>query len=189
MIKRCYVLPLILGTRGFREPKYCVALGIRQFWVVDFGMEDLALVLAMVTAEQHTSLIANSDVYSLPENLDTALTAAEVIQVKQALESIRIPGDLIAVGWTWRQVIGFTFRLFQFIQRLATFGKHPYPPTVTLDSKWNTMPAPLRNDLIACAESMGYPTTLMTGTNLYRTILNDMSLHFEGPCYLGGEVF
>jgi hypothetical protein len=188
-MKRVYICPIIIGARGIREPKYAVALGITSWWIVDFGMEDLCLLLAIVTPEQHANLSGNSDVYSLPENLDTPLTAGEVIQVKQALESIRIPGDLVAVGWTWRQVIGFAFRLFQFIQRLATFGKHPYPPTVTLDSKWNTMPTPLRTDLVACAESMGYPTTLMTGQNLYRTILNDMSIHFEGPCYLGGEIF
>jgi hypothetical protein len=186
-MKRVYICPIIIGARG-REPKYCAALGI-GWSIADYGMEDICLLITNVTDEQHASLIANSDVYSLPANLDQVLTAGEVVQVKQALEAIMIPGDLVDATWTWRKVIGFALRLFQFIQRLAAFGKHPFPPTVNLDSKWNTMPTPLRTDLIACAESMGYPTTLMTGQNLYRAILNDMSLHFQSPCYLGGEIF
>ncbi len=138
---------------------------------------------------QHLLLIAHADVVALPANLDQQIGAQQAV-VQNALQTLNIPENWVQSSFTYRQVLRVVALIFQFMQRLnfvtvdRLFGSG-----ITLSTRFNQLPQAMRQQLIAAANSLGYDTSSLSGTNTLRSILKtlaDQSNLLE--VFLGEEV-
>jgi hypothetical protein len=192
MTIRYYLVPIETVGEA-RGPKYLrwrftenpTPLGVT--WSgMDFGLEPAMLVRADVTGGQHTTLSANADVVSIPTNIDANITADALPTVKAALETLNIPADWVTTAFTYRQVLRMVAGLFQFAQR--HHGIHfERLFSFNMDTQFSSLPLPVRQRLIATANSLNYDISGLSGSNTIRQILKDVADQWgDKPIILGG---
>lgn len=193
MATRLYVLPLITTTTpkgDRRDPKYLdTHLAGVEWSLMDMGDEPICLVAADVGAE-HAAFAAETDVLALPANLDQPL-GAQLATVQNALEARNIPAGWVQSTHTYRQVVRVVAQAFQFLQRLQVVRPgRLFGGGVTLDTRFNQLPAAVRSALTAAATDLGYDTSGLTGTSTLRTILKTMADQWRQiELFIGGEAF
>lgn len=174
MTTRWYLLPIIgtgITRADGRRPKYIADLGIRPWSMMDYGLLPVAILMADVTAQQHTDLTANSDVRAIPLNLDSTVGAGAVTATRNALEALSIPGNWVGASTTWRVVLRTTAGLFQFAQRVhGRFGVTLLESGVTLDTTWTQLPQGAKDILLTTAQELGIDTSQATGSTTLRQI-------------------
>ena len=176
MATRFYLLPIevISGARG---PKYLkwrfASAGMDVPWsMMDYGLQDTALVCADVTAGQHTTLSGNADVVSVPTNIDGNVTAGALSAVRASLESLWIPGNWVTTSHTYRQVLRVVAGLFQFAQRHhALHGEMLMQGAVNFNLTLGDLSAARRDRINATATSFGYDTSGFTLASTLRDVL------------------
>jgi hypothetical protein len=165
-----YRLPKYVTTP--RDPRGDQLLGVtvdRQF--MDFGLEPTALIALNVTAGQHTTLVAQSDVVAVPVNLDATL-GANLATVQAALESLHIPADSLVAGATYRQVVRAVVGIFLLAQRFsATANTRLFPASVVLTTTLGDLSANVRGQLQSAAEALGYSYAGLTLSSTLRDML------------------
>jgi hypothetical protein len=177
MAVRWYLMAM-QTTNSNRYPKYLRAranpTGLDVAWgAMDYGLMDVCVCWADTTAAQNTALIANSDcrLASTGANLDNAIGAGAVANVRSVLEALQIPGNWVQAADSWRQVLRGTCGLFLFAQRLqGAFNVRLVPDGYTLDSTWGDIPQAARDFLLQTADELGIDTSGATSSTTLRQI-------------------
>lgn len=194
MAIRFYLLP-IESNGNARGPKYFPwrydpdppALIQATCSNMDFGLVPTMLVAADVTPAQHTTLSANADVTSIPQNIDATITAGALSAVRAALENLKIPGNWATTGNTYREVLRMVAGLFQFAQRhQGLHGQTIIPDNINLNMTWGNIPQAWQQNLQATADSFGYDYSQVTGSTTVRVILKNLADQWGNqPIYMG----
>jgi hypothetical protein len=170
------------------RPKYIGDLGI-PYNAREYGRENTYLVGVDVTAAQHTALAANTDVLSIPQNLDSTIGLVALSTVKDGLRSLHIPGGFLTRDHTWRQVVSIVARACLYMQtfngrQLSRF----FTSGITLDTRVNQLTTAQRNAMVEAAQSMGLDTSVVTSQMTLETAL---LLVFQQipPFSLAGQTF
>jgi len=138
--------------------------------------EEVYLVAADVTTQQHNALAAHTDVTTIPANIDGNISAGALTAVKAALEALRIPGNWVTTSHTYRQVLRMVAGLFQFSKRhFKLHSKILIPTANNMDQTWGDLPLLVRQELQATADSFGYDYSGVTGSTTIRTILKSLA--------------
>ena len=192
MAIRIYVMPIvenIFNGNIFRSPKYiglnfhgqqiATALpGLEALLpgMMDYGFQPICLYIVDVTPAQHTLLSAQTDVLSVPANIDNNLSTAAVNATKTFLESINIPNGWINTSLTYRQVLRLIGWLFQFMQRLHGIYPHKLFDGITaLDTTYGSLTPEWQSALLQAGQSFGFDTSGLTSNTTLRTILKFMA--------------
>jgi len=182
MAQRFYLIPIeTIGTT--RLPKYLRHGRLRPDGIAalpwsmkDFGNEDVGLVCAEITDEQHTSLSSNIDVVSIPANLDNSVSAIALNVVRDALEGLHIPGNWVTTSHTYRQVTRTVALFFDFMQRVQGLTTERLFSGRALSATWGSLPAGVKQVLRDAATAGGLDYSFVTSSTTIREIL----LNFAG---------
>jgi hypothetical protein len=190
MTVRVYVLPMVItlvGDRNYRAPKY---LGSRnpplagleniRYNCMDYGMENVCILIAEVTTAQHNLLSAQTDVLSAPQNIDNNLTAGAVTTVKNFLESLHIPANWVTTAHTYRDVLRLVGWLFQFMQRVhGIFQEKLFVAPNTLSTTYSQLSVGMQSALLQAAQSFSFDTTGLQASTTLRVILKNLADQFN----------
>lgn len=192
---RFYILPIENitddpGTPGtLRRPKYVEDMGL-TWGAIRYGLVDAAIVAAHVTQAQHELLVSNSDVESVPENIDQNISDIAIPKVVAVMEQLRIPAGWVDNTYTYRQILRMMASLFQFAQRYE--GMH-YEQLIDnqaqLDLRWNEIPLAKRQRIMATAYYLGYDYSEVTNQWKVRNMLKYLGDQWgDQPFHIGGFV-
>jgi hypothetical protein len=168
------------------KPKYIPELGVR--WSgMDYGGDAPYLVAADVTPEQHLLLVANLDVTTIPQNLDSLIGVA-LPTVQQVLEDWRIPAGWINGTHSYRQVLRVVSTLFALMQRFnGLHWRSFWEAGITLNTLVSDLTVAQRQALLDAATSFNLDTSGITGTMTIRQAFK--LLVDQRQVNLAGEVF
>lgn len=175
-MNRLYVIPIQVIQRGeytVREPLYPQYLSQSSSrMVMEYGNEGSALVLLRdVTPEAHASLNAQADVIAFPVDLDQQI-GAQLATVQNALIARHIPEQWVLATHTYRQVVRIIGQMSQFMQRLTTKQTAAlFSGSVTLDTRYASLPQAWQDAILAAANELGYDTTDVASNPRLRAIL------------------
>jgi len=113
---RVYVCPLVLDASGTRVPKYIHSASL-DYSLIDAGKRNLCIVVADVDEAQHTTLSNQTDVVSVPANLDNTFTAGAVTSFKARLDQLNLPIAWVDTNTTYRQALRVLAGIFLLAQR------------------------------------------------------------------------
>lgn len=179
MTLRYYALPIIRTTdahgREYRNPKYLPDLGL-NFGMVPMGNIDWCVAVADVTTQQHNSISANSDVMSVPANIESSMNAGAVTTARTFLAAHDIPGAWIATGMTYHYVLKILCAFFLYLTRVR--GILGY--NVVLVAGWPTIQiqnvsADIRNAMIQASASFNYDYSWVVPTTTLGQIMKSMA--------------
>lgn len=164
-----YIVPQIgSGQAGdSRRPKYIGDMVGVTYSNMEFGHNRTVLVGAIVSDTQHLSIAVNLDAVVFPVDLDQPIGLAGRDTVRTRIEQVRVPGLWIETPDTYRQVIGFTGRVFMLLQRFTgyTIGPRFFDEATTLDSPMRDLS--VRSEFLAAMASLGLNTTgVRLGTSI-----------------------
>lgn len=144
--------------------------------MMDYGLINQGLIAANVDATQQTYLAGLSDVLTIPLDLETTVTAGNVIAIRNALEGRNIPGTWVNVGDSYRVVLREIAGYFQYMQRLtAITGLNPLTQGITLATQFQSLPLLWRNAILQAATELGYDASALQGTTTVRNILRGIA--------------
>lgn len=141
----------------------------------DYGDEPWCLMgIDSVSVGDDTALVANADVFKLPDNLDQTMgSTANRNRARNALEAVNMPGNWIATSDTYREVVRFIGALCQYM--LCYTGHYGvatlFTGTVSLATTYGSLPQDQRDALLGCTQYFNLSTSTLTGANTLRTIL------------------
>jgi len=194
MTIRFYVLPIVLfnNTRG---PKYFrfgkgpdKNPGINCPWSMkDYGSINQCVLAADILAADHTALIVNTDVLSIPTNIDSTLTNAARNAARTFCATYNIPGSWISTGQTYRAVLRTITGFFLYFQRVTgVLGRDIDLPSGWLDIQIQNVALDIRDAMAQAATDMGYDYSAVTPTTTMRVILKSMADKWgTAPIYFG----
>jgi hypothetical protein len=199
-MKRLYILPVIetiIGEITYRSPAYfggrfisgdSELFGVSEA-VMYYGRENVCMVGADVTTEQHNQLSAYVDVLAIPENLDNNLSPAAVSKAQSTLEDMNIPANWINSSYTFRQVLRIVGGLFQFAQRVKGLTKEKiFDLGIPMSRKWKDLPLGMKQRLSDAADSMGYDKSDITANSTVRQVLKNLADQWGGRKLLIGGI-
>jgi hypothetical protein len=158
---------------------------------MDYGFEPWFVVGANLDVSSDNLVVGKPDAFALPFDLAPHLTGAQVTSVHDKLEAINLPGDWVNTSLTWLQVVRIVFGVISYMQRFAAVFAGAGGGTVpaiftggrTLNSTFGSLPALVQTAMISAAQSLGIPTTGLTGSTTLRAILRNMATFFESHQY------
>lgn len=167
MAIRVYLMPRIgsgLTHLDARRQKYRIA----KSRCIRYGAELYALVIADVSAAEHTALVANADVRALPADLDTTLTATARTQMIAALEEAFIPAQWLTVGMTYRVILRRLVGMFFFVQGMEERGarflnNRESRGIALLDDPISSLPLAVRQSIQPTATALFIDVSGVTG--------------------------
>lgn len=190
MSRRYYVTPIILENVGSAsEPSM---MRVPKFWaqahqlgytvgMTGYGSEDSCIARLRnpaPTPADHAALIADPEIYAIPEDIEQQIDSGQAASIGNKLEGTGIPGDWIAAGMTWESVLIRSTKSCIMMQgwrgRTNAVNKM-FSGGRSLDTLLGQLPPPLRNPLLAIADQHGMDKSQMTLTNTVRDVLNSMS--------------
>ena len=157
-----------------RGPKYFQGT---RFFAMAYGFQPFYLVGADIDAAKEAEILANSDVFGFPANLQATLSGSTAQQARDAYALALIPEQWINAGMTWQQVARTTAGMFQYMQRLRSYLG---PNTVLIDSsmklnvQFGSLPGDVQQAMLDTAADLGYSVTIAANTQV-RQILKDMA--------------
>lgn len=191
MTVRVYVLPMVetlIGSHNYRSAKY---FGVRdvpslagleniKYNCMDYGMENVCILVADVTVAQHNILSAQTDVLSAPQNIDNNLNAGAVTTVKNFLELLHIPANWVTTAHTYRDVLRLIGWLFQFMQRVhGIFQEKLFIAPNTLSTTYGQLSVGMQAALLQAAQSFAFNTTGLQASTTLRVILKNLADQFN----------
>ena len=191
MATRIYFVP-IEGTETKedpRAPKYCdTIMADVMYSMTDYGNESWCVVgYHNASPAQHSALIAETDVISLPENLDQQIGGARNT-VESVLEAHNVPGDWVTANMTYRTALRYLRILFAVVQRAQglQLGRI-FGSGITLDTMWTELPTVAQNRLTIIADSFGFDKSGLTGASNVRQIMKALADQWPAvPLVIGG---
>jgi hypothetical protein len=176
MAYRLYLVPKIgSGIMGdaFR-PKYFDGL---TWSGMDYGFQPLFLVAADLPGATDTAIVANSDVFGFPFDLNVNLTEGEVNSARDVLEDALVPAQSLSPQDTWKSAARMVASMFAFMQRMNfVFGNQQvFIDASDLDAQFGSLSQELQDAFIATAQSLGYSTSSMIPNAQIRNILKSMA--------------
>lgn len=143
---------------------------------MDYGFEGLFFVKADLTAAQRTALSAQTDTLVVPANVDNTVSALALSRIQTTLEAANLPAEWVDTSLTYRQVLRRIRRVITFMQRWqGLFGDRLFVNGITLDTRWNQLPAAQQQRLRDVAASLQLDTTGITNTSTLRQILRTVA--------------
>lgn len=193
---RVYLVPKIGDGQSpdtaFR-PKYTDLDSLGAGWnlngrwtSLDYGAENLFMLVAQVTAEEHTLLNAQTDVLAVPD-LDNQVSGPAIPVIESKLEAANLPGDWVNTSMTYRQVCKRVRKIVSFMQRY--FGEYAdsiFAGGLTLDTRINQIPQARRQRMATVAGTLGLDTSGLGGTTTIRQALRILADQI-GDATIGGE--
>lgn len=180
---RFYLVPKIgAGTLDpfdpFR-PKYTDQGELGAGWnldgrwsAMDYGLENLYLLGADLTAEEHTTIAAQPDAIAVPSPIDNNVSAAAVSVIQDRLEGANLPASWVNTSFTYHQVLAIVGRVVAFAQRYhAMHNLALFRGGVTLNTQVNQLPQAERARLQATAADLGLDYSGVTSTTTIRQVL------------------
>jgi hypothetical protein len=142
----------------------------------DYGDIDQAIMCTYISAADHATVSANSDVLALPVHIDTTMSAGAVSAAQTFLETYNIPANWINTGDTYRATLRITTAFFLFMQRTTGILGHG----ITLPGNWANLtmanvPVDIRDAMAAAADSFGYDYSWVTDSTTVRQVLKGMA--------------
>jgi hypothetical protein len=187
MVWRLYVIPLETGV-AHPLPLYIKDI-MTGYAMMAYGRIPNALVSADTDDTQHATLIANTDVVAVPDDLDQQIGAA-LATVRTRLEAMSIPADWVTGTDTFRTVTRSVAGVFQFAQRYSGLYASPLPIVGALDLRWSQLSTTDRQRFLDCAIDLGYDLTFVTNNTPLRQIMKALADQWGAkPFYLGGLIF
>ncbi len=185
-----------LSQATIRRAKYADLDLLRAGWTLapyvamDYGLEPVFLVSANLSGSDHTLLAGQSDVTSVPANLDATVTAGALTTVQNALEALNLPAQWVTTSHTYRQVVGVVIRVSLLAQRFhgKGFGRI-FDGGVTLSTTIGSLPQQKLNNLEEAAQSLGFDTSGVTGGMTIRQALKLLGDQWTPSILFGGELF
>lgn len=174
---RFYLIPVI-SPNGIRGPKYLTWRGgpaaplfpVMTASFRDYGQEPTMLVAIDIADADDLTLSSQVDVTKFSDNLDTQLQG-RLATMQAAIEALNIPGDLLTVNTTDRQVIRGIMGVFAVAQCMQGAGYSIFAGGLTLTSTVGQIPAAPRQALMDCCDRLNYDRTGITGASTIRQIL------------------
>lgn len=193
MAIRFMLMPLTVTASNTRGPKYLKwrdnPTGMDVQWgMFDMGLQPEAIIAANVTNAQVTTLSGNADVVMVPANIDNTITAGALPTVRDALETLHIPGTWITAGTTtYRELLRMVCGLAQFAQVFhGMFNQLLIPDQINLDQTWGNLPQQWQDNLRACADSLHYDYSQVSASTTVRAILLSLGNQWGNtPFYFG----
>lgn len=191
MALRYYLMPMTLQGPNLDQlkPQYVSLLPAETSWgCIDYGSENQCLFYVETDAATNATLASQVGVDQLPVNIDAVLSAGAVTVVQAALESRNLPAQWVNTSLTFRQVLRTLAAILLFFERFVSIHgpTRIFGGAVTLDSTFNSLPAGVRTDLIAAANSFGYNTSSLSGASTLRQLMKAIADQWNGPIYLCG---
>jgi hypothetical protein len=196
MARSIYVMPMVGdGSKANpRLPKYEVSLfPTLSHSVFDYGDEPWCVVaLQDVPPATDSALVANGDVFKLPDNLEQAVGAVSTRnQIRTKLEQAEIPGNWVQITTTYREIIRVTGALCQFAQRYqGLVGGRWFSGTVHLNNTFSTLTTQQQQGIRDTAASFGFSQAAIVASATIRDVLKNMAdqylaaglpLELQGP--------
>ena len=198
MTIRLYFVPDVVDSSDGTERHHAkyfkdrFQAGIPSLEVKHFGFSGVFLVVADVSAAQHTELTGHADVTAVPANLDSTIDgAAERNAVTAALEDLQIPvTNWVQVGQDYRYILRVILHLFLFAKRFYanTGGLTLVGGGLTLGMLVSTIPSATRDHLIQAANELGYDFSNVHSADTYRQALKKIILNREDVSILFGGI-
>lgn len=139
---------------------------------IDYGMIDVALVLADVTDPQHTAIVANAAITAFPANLNSTVGTGQMATVRQKLEDVRLPGMWVTSETTYREIARAVAGVMQFGQRhQALHGEDLIPDSASLSLRWDELPQARRTRILATFADLHFDSSWITNSMRVRRIL------------------
>lgn len=175
MSTRFYLMPMVLGGPGGTAlvPKYESTMQVEGVGtaIVPYGIENVCLVAASgINEATHLLVAANSDVVTLPENIDQSI-GAQLAVVQARLEALHIPADWVQSGFSYRSILRVVVLIFQLAQRYRGLGFGRLLEGKTLSTRWNQLSAGTKANLQQLASDLKFDTAGITNTSTIRQIL------------------
>lgn len=204
MTLRFYLVPAVPCVRAGEEipnsrcPKYIAAAAGLTWGAMDYGAEPLFLVLADVTAPQHTQLTGRGDVRHICryDQRFQLITSEEAGVITNGLEALNIPGNWVAQGWPsgvimWTHILRFVAGCFQLSQRVhGISGRTVFREGVDLSRTVSSLPAGILQDLQDAADSFGWDYSTVTGSWTIRQVLVHLAHQWlDAPFSMAGMSF
>jgi hypothetical protein len=193
MARSIYVMPIGTNAKGTRIPKYFPSI-ISSFSMFDYGDEPWCLVgLLDVPPATDAALVANADVFKLPDDLDTAVgSPATRNQIRAKLEAAEIPGNWVETTTTYREIARVVGALCQFAQRYQGLVGGPwFSGTVHLSNTFSTLSIEQQQGIRDAAFTFGFSQAAILGTATIRDVLKSMADQYLAagmPLYLNGSL-
>ena len=187
-----YIIPAVLNEIGnSRGPKYLKWRqhdGLDVQWSAkDYGSIDIMIVAVNAEQVAHDFLLAQTDVYQFPENIEVNVPLASVNTLQSYLEVNGIPGDWTSPSQTWRITLRTITSMFLYMQRLrGVSGQNPLEWGYTLNTQWRNVTAIHKAGIVDAATSLGYDTGFMKNNTLIRAIIKTFADAWGAqPIYFG----
>lgn len=198
MTLRLYFVPDVVDTSDGVERHHAkyfrdrFQVGIPSLERKHFGFSGVFLVVADVSAAQHTELVGYADVVSVPADLDSTIdTAGERDAVTAALEDLQIPvTNWVQIGQSYRYVLRVILHLFLFAKRFYanTGGLVLVGGGLTLNMLVSDIPTETKQALTQAANELGYDFSNVQNSDTYRQALKKIVLNREGISILFGGI-
>lgn len=187
MVLSLYVMPITgTGTRtDMRRPKYRDSIfpfPPFQSMMYDYGDEPQCLVgIVDITAAADTALKANSDVFPVPANLDSTVSAVNTRNaIRTQLEANEFPGTWVQTTTSYREIVLMVGSLCQFAQRYqGLVGGRWFSGTVHVNQNFSVLTQAQQDGISTTAQSFGFTTTILQPTSVIRAVLLDMSSQYQ----------
>lgn len=194
MALRIYIVPMVtelVGTKFDIHPQYIY--GLPYIWAaIPYGSDDVCICgVHDISTADHNSLIANSDVFGLPENLDQLMATNAVNVAQTFLENLNIPANWINTSRTYREVVKIVIGIFQFNQIWSglTNGNTPFKEGMNLSTQYNQMSTIVKKRLRDCFDILNIDRTSLTATSSIREALILFGQEFSNSqIKLAGEI-
>jgi hypothetical protein len=193
---RFYIMPIVRLTNPVgavsRVPKYDLPAGV-NWQGMDYGITDVYFFAADVTAEQHTALAANADVFAFAADLSQNLSGRRST-LSDALEPYGLPGTWLTASTTeraaCRTIIGSCLIAQRYAGLARAMGADPalFPSGVTLNSTFASLPGAYRTRLEAAVDSQGYSRANLNEQSQLRNLLQEVGAQIPPITFLGVQV-
>lgn len=171
---RAYILPLILGGRAnHRFPKYFPYPHQFGWSLMDYGKQDLALVIADINETTDNILRSASDVFCFPSNLDQKIPDKQLSSVILKLHNLDIPADRFTTSHTWRDVIRVVWKTFKLgCVHHAINNEKVFHSDIKLDSRFSSHNSVVKKNFIKSAHNLNLDTSSISDSFTLRQALN-----------------
>lgn len=174
-----YLVPAAgTGTKSDpRRPAYIPAFGVP--WVGQpFGVGDLFVVRADLTATQELSLALHLDAFTVPP-LDSLLTAVQATALVTRLEARGLPAQWVIAGDRWSRALRTILILCHFADKIGA-------ALPSLDTTLGAMTAGQSTSLSAAAGMVGLdPDAIFDAATPFRHALYQLALAWWRPVRMG----
>lgn len=170
-----YIVPQIIvqGPRGDRpQGKYMDELlaGGVQVSQLFYGREEVVMLMARdVPLGIHQTMAGHADCTTVPDLSQTV--GSQLIPVQTSLEALNVPSGWVTEATGYASLVRTVASLFLIFERLTSITPERLFGTVTLDTRWNQLPAAVRQQLLDVASSFNFSTAGMSGSTTVRQIL------------------